>query len=30
MGELKAAFGLEGKDLAIDLGPLRDLLSDCE
>jgi hypothetical protein len=29
MGELKAAFGLEGQDLAIDLGALRDLVSDC-
>ena len=29
MGELKAAFGLEGQDLALDLGPLRDLVSDC-
>lgn len=30
MGELKAAFGLEGQELALDLGPLRDLVSDCE
>jgi len=29
MGELKAAFGLEGQKLALDLGPLRDLVSDC-
>ena len=30
MGELKAAFGLQGQELALDLGPLRDLVSDCE
>lgn len=30
MGELKAAFGLDGQELALDLGPLRDLVSDCE
>jgi hypothetical protein len=30
MGELKAVFGLDGQDLALDLGPLRDLVSDCE
>jgi hypothetical protein len=30
MGELKAAFGLDGQDLALDLGPLLDLVSGCE
>lgn len=30
MTELKAAFGLEGEDLTLNLGPLRDLVSDCE
>lgn len=30
MRELKAAFGLENQDLTLDLGPLRDLVSDRE
>lgn len=30
MGELKSAFGLQGRELTLDLGPLRDLVSDCE
>ena len=30
MKELKAAFGLENEDLSLDLGPLRDLVSNCE
>ena len=30
MGELKAAFGLGDQELTLDLGPLRDLVSDCE
>jgi len=30
MKELKAAFGLENQDLTMNLGPLRDLVSDCE
>jgi hypothetical protein len=30
MGELKAAFGLEGQDLTFNLGPLRDLVADCD
>ncbi len=30
MGELKAAFGLRDQDLTLDLGPLRDLVSECE
>jgi hypothetical protein len=30
MSELKAAFGLENQDLTLDLGPLRDLVSDFE
>ena len=29
MGELKTVFGLDGDDLKLDLGPLRDLVSDC-
>ncbi len=29
MGELKSAFGLQGQELTLDLGPLRDLVSDC-
>jgi hypothetical protein len=28
MAELKAAFGLEGEDLTLNLGPVRDLLAD--
>lgn len=28
MGELKAAFGLGDQELTLDLGPLRDLVSD--
>ena len=28
LGELKTAFGLEDQDLTLDLGPLRDLVSD--
>jgi hypothetical protein len=28
MQELKAAFGLENEDLTLNLGPLRDLVSD--
>lgn len=30
MGELKAAFGLGDQELSLDLGPLRDLISECE
>jgi hypothetical protein len=30
MGELKAAFGLGDQELTLDLGPLRDLVSECE
>ena len=30
MTELKAAFGLENEDLTLNLGLLRDLVSDCE
>lgn len=30
MGELKEAFGLKGQDLTVNLGPLRDLISDCD
>ena len=30
MGELKAAFGLADQELTLDLGPLRDLVSECE
>jgi len=30
MGELKEAFGLEGQDLTLNLGPLRDLIADCD
>lgn len=30
MDELKAAFGLTGQELTLDLGPLRDLVSECE
>ena len=30
MGELKAAFGLADEELTLDLGPLRDLVSECE
>jgi hypothetical protein len=30
MSELKDAFGLKGQDLTLNLGPLRDLISDCE
>jgi hypothetical protein len=30
MDELKAAFGLEGQELTLDLGPLRNLVSECE
>lgn len=29
MDELKAAFGLDGQELALNLGPLRDLVADC-
>ncbi len=28
MAELKATFGLEGEDLSLTLGPLRDLVSE--
>jgi len=30
MGELKVAFGLGNEELTLDLGPLRDLVSECE
>jgi hypothetical protein len=30
MDELKTAFGLEGQELTLDLGPLRNLVSECE
>jgi len=30
MLELKSAFGLENEDLSLNLGPLRDLISDSE
>ena len=30
MGELKAAFGLQGQELTLDLGSLRNLISDGE
>ena len=30
MGELKVAFGLGDQELTLDLGPLRDLISECE
>lgn len=30
MGELKAAFGLAGEELTLDLGALRNLVSECE
>jgi hypothetical protein len=30
MSELKSAFGLQGQELTLDLGPLRNLVSDCE
>lgn len=30
MGELKAVFGLDDQELSLDLGPLRNLLSECE
>jgi hypothetical protein len=30
MDELKAAFGLAGQELTLDLGPLRNLISECE
>lgn len=30
MGELKAAFGLGDQELTLDLGPLRNLVSECE
>lgn len=30
MIELKAAFGLEGQELTLDLGPLRNLISELE
>lgn len=30
MHELKAAFGLGDSELTLDLGPLRDLVSECE
>ncbi len=30
MGELKTAFGLGDQELTLDLGPLRDLVSECE
>lgn len=30
MGELKAAFGLADRELTLDLGPLRDLVSEYE
>jgi hypothetical protein len=30
MAELKAAFGLGDQELTLDLGPLRNLVSECE
>lgn len=30
MDELKAAFGLGDQELTLDLGPLRNLVSECE
>jgi hypothetical protein len=30
MDELKTAFGLAGQELTLDLGPLRNLISECE
>jgi hypothetical protein len=30
MSELKAAFGLADQELTLDLGPLRNLVSECE
>jgi hypothetical protein len=30
MDELKAVFGLEDQELILDLGPLRDMLSNCK
>ncbi len=30
MGELKVVFGLADRDLTLDLGPLKKLVSDCE
>jgi len=30
MSELKAAFGLGDQELTLDLGPLRNLVSECE
>lgn len=30
MSELKAAFGLADQELMLDLGPLRNLVSECE
>ena len=30
MSELKAAFGLADQELTLDLGPLRNLISECE
>ena len=30
MSELKAAFGLGDQELTLDLGPLRNLISECE
>lgn len=30
MAELKTAFGLGDQELSLDLGPLRDLVSECE
>jgi hypothetical protein len=29
MGELKAVFGLSDQELSLDLGPLRNLMSEC-
>lgn len=29
MAELKAVFGLADQELSLDLGPLRDLMSEC-
>lgn len=30
MSELRSAFGLQGQELTLDLGPLRNLIADCE
>lgn len=30
MSELKSSFGLQGQELTLDLGPLRQLVSDCD